>query len=256
MFILLHLLLIVSSALADASNDGTCTAPSSDQTHTDSPSGPHLIGKYPSQCSSPGDPLNGKYCWFIINDTNQVTGSASIGSNFSSTDSFAQLQFAVHLRDETPVDVGVRVEGNSSMLFDLPLGIKIETHFSIPKYQDTGGEDGVGGKKITFPTQLRTRVKVPWKKKKVEGHAVDRGIAFVNTTGGTYHYLVTEPRVTVKTKSVNSSISYHLAIATNVLSKRWTYDAYVDYKIEGDSKGLRLKSSNRIWIFQGGIDIE
>mmetsp|Transcript_14672 Transcript_14672/g.14471 ORF Transcript_14672/g.14471 Transcript_14672/m.14471 type:complete len:105 (+) Transcript_14672:337-651(+) len=77
-------------------------------------------------------------------------------------DSFAQLQFAVHLRDETPVDVGVQVEGNSSMLFDLPLGIKIETHFSIPKYQDTGGEDGVGGKKITFPTQLRTRVKVPW----------------------------------------------------------------------------------------------
>mmetsp|Transcript_14672 Transcript_14672/g.14472 ORF Transcript_14672/g.14472 Transcript_14672/m.14472 type:complete len:98 (-) Transcript_14672:193-486(-) len=57
-------------------------------------------------------------------------------------------------------------------------------------------------------------------------------------------------------KTINSSISYHLAIATNDLSKRWTYDAYVDYKIEGDSKGLRLKSSNRIWIFQGGIDIE
>ncbi|KAF4748319.1 hypothetical protein FOZ62_019559 [Perkinsus olseni] len=115
-------------------------------------------------CLPSAKDFSGQYhCWHNVQDKTNVHAGTLIPGTLPGDlgSAYVSLELSV-LNSGTPAtDVGVRVEGFTTIRLSLDFVIKLYLLLNVPKFAQDGGKDVGETKQIQFPTSLLTIMDVP-----------------------------------------------------------------------------------------------
>ncbi|KAF4712045.1 hypothetical protein FOZ63_031390 [Perkinsus olseni] len=189
----------------------------------------------PPNCLPSTENFWGQYhCWHRVQDKNNVHAGTLIPGTLPGDlgNGYVSLELIVLNSDSAARDVGVRVEGLTTIRLSLDFGIKLYLLLNVPKFAKNGGDDKGEVRQIQFPTSLLAITEVPcWGTVAATAEALTTAAVHKTDKYGRL-------QIALSTRGVRGYVSSSISLIVDIQSDEygdWGFDGIVSAKISAST---------------------